>query len=59
MSRFELTEFDRYRIGKAREELNAAKALDLSDDRAMARALGGLEATLEQLLAVFDEDGAS
>lgn len=57
-ARFDLTDFDRYRIEAAREELARAERLDLSDDRAMARTIGRLEVALQHLLEVFDgEDG--
>jgi hypothetical protein len=52
---FDLSDHDRYRIAKAREDLAAAKAADLSDGRAVARMLGRLQVALEQLLDVFDE----
>lgn len=55
MARFDLTDHDRYRIEKAREELAAAGRLDLSDDRAMARTIGRLEVALRQLLEMLDE----
>ncbi|MEV7034586.1 hypothetical protein AB0N99_30695 [Streptomyces sp. NPDC093272] len=53
--RFDLTEYDRYRIAAARRELAKAEQLDMSDDRAMARTIGRLEVALQQLLEVFGE----
>ncbi|MEU0847705.1 hypothetical protein ABZ387_07020 [Streptomyces flaveolus] len=59
MARFEMTRHDQYRISKAREELAAAKRLDLSDDRAVIRTLARLEIALAQLLEMLGEDGAA
>jgi hypothetical protein len=59
MARFDLNDHDRYRIEAARRDLAAGKQLDLSDAQAMARRIGRLEVALQQLLEVFDEDGAS
>lgn len=59
MPRFDLTDHDRYRIAKARQELAALKRLDLADDRAMAHTLGRVEVVLQQLLEMLDEDGES
>jgi len=58
MTRFDLTDFDRYRIDAARKALAAAKALDMADDRAMARTIGHMEVALAHLLEVFDEGEA-
>lgn len=55
MSRFEMTEHDRYRVQKAREELAAAESLNLLDERAMARTIGRLEVALQQLVEMVDE----
>lgn len=54
-ARFDLTDYDRYRIESARRELAKAEQLDMGDDRAMARTIGRLEVALQQLLEVFDE----
>ncbi|MFE9927221.1 hypothetical protein ACFYQA_38655 [Streptomyces sp. NPDC005774] len=45
----------RYLVEKAREAL--AK-VDLSDDREMARTIGRLEISLEQLLEIVDPEGS-
>lgn len=58
MTRFELTNSDRYLVGQAREALAQAVHLDLGDDRAMARTIGRLETVLKQLLDMLDEDEA-
>jgi len=58
MARFDLADFDRYRIDAARKALAAAEELDMADDRAMARIIGHLEVALAHLLEVFDEGEA-
>jgi hypothetical protein len=55
MSRFEMTEHDRYRVASARNALSLAAELDMSDDRAMARTIGRLEVALSQLVEMVDE----
>lgn len=55
MSRFEMNSHDRYRVKVAREALVAAKSLDMSDDRAMARMIGRLETVVSQLVEMVDE----
>jgi hypothetical protein len=55
VSRFDLTDHDRYRIEQARKELAALDSLDMGDDRAVARALGRLEVALQQLVEMVDE----
>lgn len=55
MSRFEMTDHDRYRVKVAREALTAAESLDMGDDRAMARMLGRLETVVSQLVEMVDE----
>lgn len=55
MPRFELDNFDRWRVAQAREALAASEQLDMGDDRAMARMLGRLEVVLRSLLEMVDE----
>ncbi|MEV8307846.1 hypothetical protein AB0P36_10905 [Streptomyces flavidovirens] len=57
MARIELTGSDRIGIRHAREALATSQQADMSDDRAMARAMGGMEVVLEQLLSILDPEG--
>lgn len=57
MSRMELTDHDRYRIGQARKALAASQQADMSDGSAMARAMGRMEAALEDLLSILAPEG--
>jgi hypothetical protein len=59
MARFELNGHDRYRIEAAREALSEVQRLDMGDDRAMARMIGRLEVTVQQLLEMVGEGGTS
>ncbi|MEW2312251.1 hypothetical protein AB0918_27070 [Streptomyces sp. NPDC006864] len=52
--RFDLTEYDRGRILAARQALADAQAMSLLDVSAMARMIGRLEATVEQLVEMVD-----
>jgi predicted phosphohydrolase len=54
MARFELNNFDRIGIRHARKALADAEQLDMSDDRAMARAIGRLQAAVEDLLEILE-----
>jgi hypothetical protein len=57
MARFELTEFDQYRIDQASKVLAEAEQADLSGD-ARDRMYGRLQVALGELLQVFgDGDG--
>ncbi|WP_192582745.1 hypothetical protein [Streptomyces triticiradicis] len=58
MARFELTDHDRYRIEKAREDLAAAKKIDRGDEQAADRMFGRLEVAVQQLLEMLDEGAA-
>lgn len=55
VARFKLTDHDRYRVEKAREELARAGSLNLLDETAMARTIGRLEVALSQLVEMVDE----
>lgn len=62
MSRFDLTAYDRSRIFAARQALADAQSMSLLDVSAMARMIGRLEATVEQLVEMVDppvSDGAA
>ncbi|MFJ6611870.1 hypothetical protein ACIQPT_16515 [Streptomyces sp. NPDC091289] len=50
MSRFDLTAYDRSRILAARQALADAQSVSLLDVSAMARMIGRLEVTVEQLV---------
>ncbi|MEU3000470.1 hypothetical protein ABZ684_23365 [Streptomyces sp. NPDC006995] len=52
--RFDLTEYDRTRILAARQALADAQSMSLLDVSAMARMIGRLEVTVEQLIEVVD-----
>ncbi|MFI1184747.1 hypothetical protein [Streptomyces californicus] len=52
--RFDLTEYDRTRILAARRALADAQSVSLLDGSAMARMIGRLEVTVEQLIEVVD-----
>ncbi|MGA5467585.1 hypothetical protein ACPCUK_01920 [Streptomyces arboris] len=52
--RFDLTEYDRSRILAARQALADAQSMSLLDVSAMARMIGRLEVTVEQLVEVVD-----
>ncbi|MGA5468768.1 hypothetical protein ACPCUK_08040 [Streptomyces arboris] len=52
--RFDLTEYDRSRILAARQALADAQAVSLLDGSAMARMIGRLEVTVEQLVEMVD-----
>ncbi|MFE3430396.1 hypothetical protein [Streptomyces sp. NPDC059171] len=52
--RFNLTEYDRTRILAARQALADAQSVSLLDASAMARMLGRLEVTVEQLVEMVD-----
>ncbi|BFP54200.1 hypothetical protein SCMC78_40070 [Streptomyces sp. CMC78] len=54
MSRFVLTAYDRSRILAARQALADAQSMSLLDVSAMARMLGRLEVTVEQLVEMVD-----
>ncbi|WP_330322451.1 hypothetical protein [Streptomyces anulatus] len=54
MSRFDLTAYDRSRILAARQALADAQSMSLLDVSAMARLIGRLEATVEQLVEMVD-----
>ncbi|MEU5282835.1 hypothetical protein AB0G97_02250 [Streptomyces sp. NPDC020755] len=54
MSRFDLTAYDRSRIIAARQALADAQSMSLLDVSAMARLIGRLEATVEQLVEMVD-----
>ncbi|MFZ4271133.1 hypothetical protein ACOZFM_00315 [Streptomyces arboris] len=61
MSRFDLTAYDRSRILAARQALADAQSMSLLDVSAMARMIGRLEATVEQMVEMVDppvSDGA-
>jgi hypothetical protein len=58
VTRFDLSDFDRYRLGQTREALAAAEATDKGDGKAAAHALGRLEVAVKHLLDVFDEHEA-
>ncbi|WP_185912866.1 hypothetical protein [Streptomyces sp. WAC06128] len=55
MSRFDLTEYDRWTIVAARHALAAAESVDLLDGSAMARMIGRLEVAVERLIEMVDE----
>ncbi|NUK72123.1 hypothetical protein HRW23_22050 [Streptomyces lunaelactis] len=57
MARIELTGSDRIGIRHARKALAASQQADMSDDRAMARAMGRMEAALEDLLSILEPEG--
>ncbi|MFJ4704133.1 hypothetical protein ACIP6I_04615 [Streptomyces anulatus] len=62
MGRFDLTVYDRSRILAARQALADAQSMSLLDVSAMARLIGRLEATVEQLVEMVDppvSDGAA
>ncbi|MER6597461.1 hypothetical protein [Streptomyces parvus] len=52
--RFDLTEYDRTRILAARQTLADAQSVSLLDASAMARMIGRLEVTVEQLIEMLD-----
>ncbi len=54
MSRFDLTAYDRSRILAARQALADAQTMSLLDVSAMARMIGRLEATVEQMVEMVD-----
>ncbi|CAM5258778.1 hypothetical protein ACTFBT_18250 [Streptomyces microflavus] len=54
MSRFDLTAYDRSRILAARQALADAQSMSLLDVSAMARMIGRLEATVEQMVEMVD-----
>ena len=53
MARFELTSSDEIGIRHARRALEISQQADMSDPRAMARAMGRLEAAVEDLLEIL------
>lgn len=53
-ARFDLTAYDRSRILAARQALADAQSMSLLDVSAMARVIGRLEATVEQLVEMVD-----
>ncbi len=53
-TRFNLTAYDRSRILAARQALADAQSMSLLDVSAMARMIGRLEVTVEQLVAMVD-----
>ncbi|MFF6892159.1 hypothetical protein ACFY8Z_16150 [Streptomyces microflavus] len=52
--RFDLTAYDRTRILAARQALADAQSMSLLDASAMARTIGRLEVTVEQLVEMVD-----
>ncbi len=52
--RFDLTAYDRSRILAARRALADAQSMSLLDASAMARMIGRLEVTVEQLVEMVD-----
>ncbi|MEW2189859.1 hypothetical protein [Streptomyces microflavus] len=54
MSRFDLAAYDRSRILAARQALADAQSMSLLDVSAMARMIGRLEVTVEQLVEMVD-----
>ncbi|MFJ9686902.1 hypothetical protein ACIRRX_14630 [Streptomyces bacillaris] len=52
--RFDLTAYDRSRILAARQALADAQSMSLLDVSAMARMIGRLEVTVEQLVEMVD-----
>ncbi|MFJ3600368.1 hypothetical protein ACIPRU_28230 [Streptomyces sp. NPDC090126] len=52
--RFNLTDYDRTRILAARQALADAQSMSLLDASAMARMIGRLEVTVEQLVEMVD-----
>ncbi|CAO0836016.1 hypothetical protein ACTFBT_20820 [Streptomyces microflavus] len=54
MSRFDLTAYDRSRILAARQALADAQSMSLLDVSAMARMIGRLEVTVEQMVEMVD-----
>lgn len=54
MSRFDFTAYDRSRILAARQALADAQSMSLLDVSAMARMIGRLEATVEQMVEMVD-----
>ncbi|MEU2798687.1 hypothetical protein [Streptomyces sp. NPDC007117] len=55
---FDLTEYDRTRILAARQALADAQSMSLLDVSAMARMIGRLEVTVEQLVEMVDGPSA-
>jgi hypothetical protein len=53
MARFDLTGSDEIRIRHARKALEISQQADMSDPGAMARAMGRLEAAVEDLLELL------
>lgn len=53
-ARFDLTDSDIRLIASARQGLADAQAVNLLDARAMARAIGRLEVTVERLIEMVD-----
>ncbi|MFD9430330.1 hypothetical protein [Streptomyces sp. NPDC060002] len=57
MARCELTNSDRIGIKYGREALVVSRETDMADSMAMARAMGRMEAALEDLLDMLDPEG--